>query len=108
MHDCPEIPGPPPEIPRGRIWAAMLLPPFTVVDATGMVAVAEGGLAGLTAVPMIAACAIILCHALFWRTLGKRYRGPSLVLMEAGYLFGQVLLCAATGWVSWRLFFGDP
>ena len=105
MQEIPDIPAAPPEIPRGRIWAALLIPSIVVVDGTGIVAVADGGRAGLSVIPLVAACAILVCYAVFWRTLSKRYRGPSMVLMEAGYLFGQMMVCAMVGWLSWWLFF---
>lgn len=105
MQEVPEIPAAPPAIPRGRIWAALLIPSIVVVDGTGIVAVADGGLDGLSVIPLLAACAILVCYAVFWRTLSKRYRGPSMVLMEAGYLFGQMMVCAMVGWLSWWLFF---
>ena len=61
---------------------------------------------GLSVIPLVAACAILVCYTVFWKTLSKRYRGPSMVLMEAGYLFGQIIVCAMVGWLSWWLFSG--
>lgn len=106
MNEPPETPVPPPSISRGRIWAALVVPSVVVVEGTGMVVLADGGRAGLSLMPLIAAGAIVICYALFWRTLSKRYRGPSMVLMEAGYLFGQIIVCAMVGWISWWLFSG--
>ena len=99
MEEAPEVPTPPRQIPKGGLWAALLLP-LTVTVAVIPAArpfFYNGhvrGLEFLAAFPAGVVMAIVgtVIFARLWRV---RYGGWSLVLTTAGYFLGEVILCLA-------------
>lgn len=93
-EDLP-VPQEPPQIPRGKLWASLLVPPLFSVLLTAILAGAtrhnygEGGLAVLP----LGLIAIITCLFPFLACLRVRYRGTSVTLLGWGYFLGQIILC---------------
>lgn len=98
MEQAPEVPTPPPEIPKGKLWTALLLPP--VIMCIGSLLIALGrrqssyGEEFLVMLPLGLA-AILVTSVLFVRVWRVRYHGRSLVLTTLGYILGQIILCLA-------------
>lgn len=92
----PEIPPPPPEIPRGRLWASLGIPPVITIIGTIILSLAFGdrnyGIEILWMLP-VSLLAIIVCLVYFILAWRVRYRGRTLVLTAIGYFLGQVILC---------------
>ncbi len=97
MDDEPEIPAPPPEVPRGKLWSALLIPPLVTVIGSIIAGIAARdahnyGTELLLVLPVSLAVisAFLVVFILAWRV---RYRGRGLVLTSIGYFLGQVILC---------------
>lgn len=94
MDPIAEIPQPSPEIPKGKLWTALLMPPVvTVVGGLIALAVAQDHGEELLLVLPVSLVAILIGAVLFVPTWGVRYRGRSLVLTTIGYILGQIILC---------------
>jgi hypothetical protein len=107
MEQAPEVPTPPPEIPKGKLWAALLLPP--TITCIGTLIAREAarrshsyGEEILIMLP-VGLVAILTTSVLFVRVWGVRYHGRSLVLTTIGYIIGQIVLCLAV-WFGCCLF----
>lgn len=99
MEEAPEVPSPPPEIPKGKLWTALLLPlGITFLGSVIAAMVAEPSQYGrgefLVVLP-VSLVAILACLVEFISAWKVRYRGRSLVLTGIGFLLGQVILCLA-------------
>jgi hypothetical protein len=99
MEQAPEVPTPPPEIPKGKLWTALLLPP--AIMCTGSLIARDVasrsrsyGEEFLVMLP-VGLVAILATSVLFVRVWGVRYHGRSLVLTTIGYILGQIVLCLA-------------
>jgi len=99
MEEAPEVPTPPPEIPRGKLWTALLLPP--VIMCLGSLIAREAasrsssyGEEFLVMLP-VGLVTILATAVLFVRVWRVRYHGRSLVLTTLGYILGQIILCLA-------------
>jgi hypothetical protein len=99
MEEAPEVPAPLPEIPRGKLWTALLLPPGIMCIgsliardvASRSVSYGEEFLVMLP----VGLVTILVTAVLFVRAWGVRYSGRSLVLTTLGYILGQIILCLA-------------
>ncbi|MEK7951391.1 hypothetical protein [Luteolibacter soli] len=99
MEEAPEVPTPPPEIPKEKLWLALLLPPaimcFGSLIARNAAAHSSSyGTEFLVMLP-VGLVAILVTSVLFVRAWGVRYSGRSLVLTTIGYILGQIVLCLA-------------
>ena len=96
MNEAPEIPAPPPEIPRKSLWTTLAIPPAITTTGTLVMSMIFGsrnyGAEMLWMLP-IGLIAIITCLVFFVRVFRIRYRGRTLVLTSIGYFLGQVILC---------------
>lgn len=96
MQEIPEIPSPPPEVPKGKLWVSLLMPPAVTVLLTFFTGITidlrNYGIEFLYILPF---CLVAIVFGQFaftsaWRT---RYRGRTLVLTSIGYFLGQIVLC---------------
>ena len=98
MNEAPEVPLPPPEIPRGKLWAALSIPPVVTVAGTFVAGSSTHpnsyGIELLYVLP-VGLLAIVVCLCYFVSAWKVRYRGRSLVLTSIGYFLGQIILCLA-------------
>jgi|GEM_PF-1590910 len=111
MNEEPPVPQPVPEIPRGRLWGCLSIPPALTVLANGLIAIVgrTGDAASATfLVPVIVFFVIIAFTLPFNEAVGKRYRGSSLVFLTLTFLFGQIIVCLALWFGSCVLFFPAP
>jgi hypothetical protein len=97
MDEIPAVPTPPPEIPRGKLWRALLAPSVVTVIGTLIASAAARsnrsyGEELLLMLP-IGLVLILLAAIPFSKALGVRYRGRSLVLTTIGFILGQIILC---------------
>ncbi|MCH7226736.1 hypothetical protein [Haloferula sp. A504] len=97
MDEVPEIPAPPPEVPRGRLWASLGIPPGITILGTIILSVAfrdshNYGMEILLMLP-VGLIAIITCLVFFILAWRVRYHGRTLVLTAIGYFLGQIILC---------------
>lgn len=96
MEEEPEIPAPPPEVPRGPLWASLGIPPlFTGLGTIIVSSIFGNRNYGAETLWMLPAglVAIIPCLVVFIRAWRVRYRGRGLVLTSIGYFLGEVILC---------------
>lgn len=96
MNEPPEVPPPPPEVPKNKLWATLLIPPlftliFTIVigGVRNQTSYGEEFLLVLPAGLLV----ILFCLVSFVSAWKVRYHGRSLVLTSIGYLLGQIILC---------------
>ena len=98
MNEAPEVPLPPPEIPKGKLWAALSIPPVVTVVGTFVAGSSytsnSYGIEFLFVLP-VGLLAILVCLCYFVSAWKVRYRGRSLVLTSIGYFLGQIILCLA-------------
>jgi len=99
MEEAPEVPTPPPEIPKGKLWAALLVPPALMCAGSLIARDAASrsssyGEEFLVMLP-VGLVTILATSVLFVRVWGIRYHGRSLVLTTLGYILGQIVLCLA-------------
>jgi hypothetical protein len=99
MEEVPEVPTPPPEIPKGKLWTALLLPPVIMCFGSLIAREAASRSSGygeefLVMLP-VGLVAILATSVLFVRAWRVRYHGRSLVLTTLGYILGQIILCLA-------------
>jgi len=98
MNEAPQAPLPPPEIPKGGLWASLTIPPLLTVIGTFVAGrnynPSSYGTKFLFVLP-VGLLAILICLCFFVVTWRVRYRGVSLVLTSIGYLLGQIILCLA-------------
>lgn len=98
MNDIPPFPAPPPEIPKGKLWAALSIPPVVTVIGTFVAGSSTNpnsyGIELLFVLPL-GLLAIVVCLCYFVSAWKVRYRGRSLVLTSIGYFLGQIILCLA-------------
>ena len=97
MDEEPEIPAPPPEVPAGKLWTSLIIPPALTVIGTLILSFAfedsrNYGIEILFMLP-VSLIAIITCLVFFILAWRVRYRGRTLVLTAIGYFLGQVILC---------------
>jgi hypothetical protein len=96
MNEPPEVPTPPPDIPRGLLWTSLMAPPLMTSILTMVIGATykrtSYGEAFLLVLP-VALLTILFCLASFVSAWKVRYRGRSLVLTSFGYLLGQIILC---------------
>ncbi|BCX48043.1 hypothetical protein HAHE_19510 [Haloferula helveola] len=97
MDEEPEIPAPPPEVPRGRLWGSLVVPPILTVLGTIILAlIGSSGMnygAEVLLMLPIGLVAIIICLVYFILAWRVRYHGRTLVLTSIGYFLGQIILC---------------
>lgn len=99
MEEAPQVPPPPPEIPKEKLWTALFLPPV-VMCIGSLIARAAAlrspnyGMELLVMLP-VGLVTILATAVLFVRAWGVRYSGRSLVLTTIGYILGQIVLCLA-------------
>ena len=96
MNDVPEIPAPLPEVPRGKLWTSLSIPPVATIIGTliaGSVANRNGYGVELLFVLPVGLIAILISMAFFIQAWRVRYHGRSLVLTSIGFLLGQIILC---------------
>jgi hypothetical protein len=95
MNEAPEVPLPPPEIPKGKLWAALSVPPVVTVIGTfvagSSLSTGGYGIEFLFVLP-VALLAIVACLCHFVSAWKVRYRGRSLVLASIGYFLGRILV----------------
>ncbi|MCW1925825.1 hypothetical protein OKA05_24920 [Luteolibacter arcticus] len=112
MEESPEVPIPPPEIPRGELWAALLLP-VVVMCAGCVLCLGVSGARSVDGYDLVGTLMVMftvemvmmpVAADLFVRAWGVRYRGRSLVLTTLGFMLGQIVLCMAV-WVGFCLIF---
>lgn len=96
----------PPQVPRGKLWAALLAPPLLtgglnlIIAALGATG-ALGGSGADNAIGLsmcllpVGLLVIIICLIPFVACLRVRYHGRSVVLSGIGYFIGQVVICFA-------------
>ena len=99
MEEAPQVPPPPPEIPKEKLWTALFLPPVVmcVGSLIARAAVMQNSSYGeeyLVMLP-VGLVTILVTAVLFVRVWRVRYRGRSLVLTTIGYILGQIVLCLA-------------
>lgn len=98
MNAPPDFPVPPPEIPKGKLWSALSIPPVVTVVGTfvagGTYTSDSYGIEFLFVLP-VGLLAIVVCLCYFVSAWKVRYRGRSLVLTSIGYFLGQIILCLA-------------
>jgi hypothetical protein len=98
MEQAPEVPTPPPEIPKGKLWTALLLPPAVMCFGSLLIALnrrhSSYGEEFLVMLP-VGLVAILATSVAFVQAWGVRYHGRSLVLTTLGYILGQIILCLA-------------
>lgn len=96
MNEPPEVPAPPPEVPKNKLWASLLVPPVLTVIGTFVVGGTYNsnnyGIEFLCVLPL-GLLTILCCLVIFVRAWRVRYRGQSLVLTSIGYVLGQIILC---------------
>ncbi len=96
----------PPQVPRGKLWTALLVPPLLTgglnlaIAALGSVgALGSSGADNAIGLSMcllpVGLLVIIICLIPFLACLRVRYRGSSVVLSGFGYFIGQVVICFA-------------
>lgn len=93
-EDLP-VPQAPPEIPRGKLWTSLLVPPLLSTFLTLILAAAskkDYGIAAMVVLP-VGLIAIIACLFPFLACLRIRYRGRSVTLLGWGFFLGQIILC---------------
>lgn len=96
MNEAPEVPAPPPEVPKNKLWASLSIPPVLTVIGTLVAGGAHSptsyGIEFLFVLP-VGLLTIFCCLVPFIKAWGVRYRGRSLVLTSIGYVLGQIILC---------------
>ncbi len=101
MLDQPEPrqPPPEPEIPKLKLWTSLAVPPVVAAIAGAACGEDFSNNAGLFPLLVgILAFTYIFMAVVFARTVGSRYRGPSLVWLRHAYVFGQLIVCIAVFW----------
>lgn len=92
----PEVPTPPPEVPKNKLWATLLIPPVLTVIGTFVAGATYNsnnyGMEFLAVLP-VGLLTILCCLITFINAWKVRYRGRSLVLTSIGYVLGQIILC---------------
>lgn len=110
MNEAPEIPAPPPQVPKGGLWASLAIPPGLTVIGTFVAGSyynpSRYGTEFLLVLP-VGLLAILICLCFFIVSWRVRYRGASLVLTSIGYLLGQIILCLAL-WYGGCMFIVTP
>lgn len=96
MNEVPEVPAPPPEVPKNKLWASLSIPPAVTVMGTFLAGGAHTpssyGIEFLFVLP-VGLLTILCCLVTFINAWKVRYRGRSLVLTSIGYVLGQIILC---------------
>lgn len=96
MNEAPEVPTPPPEIPKGQLWTSLVAPPVMTLILTMVIGATYKrtgyGEEFLLVLP-VGLLTILFCLATFVSAWKVRYRGRSLVLTSIGYFLGQIILC---------------
>ncbi len=93
-----EFPEPAPQIPKGELWLALLMPPlgpFALVLIIHLMNHAAGGAAGfMVPLSMLTQLGLVIGFSFrFNDALSKRYRGPSVAILFLAYLLGQFAVC---------------
>lgn len=100
----PPVDSVPPPVPRGRLWASLLVPPVVVGGGWILAAVISPhlgkilprSLSWMWSLVVLAGLAICLMVFIdFIRLMDKRYSGTSLALLIIGYLIGEAVVCLA-------------
>ncbi|BCU76521.1 hypothetical protein llg_12360 [Luteolibacter sp. LG18] len=106
-YQIPSAPGAPPpmpeppRMPRGRLWASLLAPPFATGASLGLVVLLDQAhaLSGNDWIPwllMVVTGAVMLVSLIqFILLVSRRYIGGSIALLILGYLVGQAVVCFA-------------
>lgn len=108
MSDELPIPQPVPEIPRGRLWSCLVIPPVMTLLANGIIAILgrNGGPAFASlGIPVVMFFVIIGLTQHFHDTINKRYQGRSLVFLNFAYFLGQIIVCLTLWFGSCVLFY---
>ena len=96
MSEEPPIPQEPPQIPRGKLWACLLVPPVLsgVFTATIAANLSKNSyrIETLFVLP-IGLIAIIACLFPYLAAIRVRYRGRSVALLGWGFFLGQIIIC---------------
>ncbi len=107
MNEAPEVPLPPPRIPRGKLWASLAIPPAATFIAnciTGLNWSRNDYGASFLWVPLMSLVLIIGFLLSFSSALRPRFQGRSAVLLGFFYFIGQVVICLAVWFGSCFLF----
>lgn len=98
MNEAPEVPSPPPEVPKNKLWASLTIPPLiTIICTMGIGGIYDRsgyGIEFLFVLP-VGLLTILVCLVSFISAWKVRYRGRSLVLTSIGYVLGQIIFCLA-------------
>ena len=109
MNEIPEVPVPPPEVSKGKLWTSLAGPPVITVAANSLIGFASrhgGGSYGIEFLYVlpIGLLAILICQVIFIRAMKVRFRGRSMALTGIGFFLGQLVVCLALWFGSCVLF----
>lgn len=109
MDEEPELPEPVPEISRGALWTALILPPVITLVSNLVLAYfswyQRGGRPEFALwVPPLVSLLILGLSGQFHRAVKKRYRERSLVFLNFAYILGQSIVCLSL-WIGTCLLF---
>ena len=107
MNEAPEIPLPPPRIPRGKLWASLVIPPAATFIANWITGLNwnhnDYGQSFLW-VPILSLFLTIGFVFSFNASLRPRFQGPSVLLLGFFYFIGQIVICLAVWFGSCFIF----
>ncbi|MEP4076591.1 hypothetical protein [Haloferula sp.] len=88
----------PPEIPKGKLWASLTIPPLVTVFCILFVSALpdpDYGPFGIGTffILLVDLVTIIICLVIFIRAWRVRSHGRGLVLTSIAYFLGQVIIC---------------
>ena len=107
MNEAPEIPAPPPRIPRGELWTSLAAPPVVTFIAnclTGLGWSRNDYGASFLWVPLLSLALTIGYLLQFNSALRPRYQGRSAILLGFFYFIGQIVICLAVWFGSCFIF----
>ncbi len=90
----PEIP----TVPAAPLWTSLLVPPLVTVMSgllIGFISERQVKESLFLFMPLLVAALIIGFSFLYSSSVGRRYRGTSLVLLVFAFFFGQIIVCLA-------------
>ncbi|MBB5353274.1 hypothetical protein HNR46_003529 [Haloferula luteola] len=89
----PIPPDQPPEIPRGKLWVSLGLPPLLAFVLPWTLAFSRGDSDAILMIPVLVLGSILVLSPLFGRAVRVRYRGGSLAWLIFCYWLGEGILC---------------
>ena len=106
MHADPQIPGPPPVVPRGLLWTSLSVPPVATVVGNAVAGFFSKSTGGelILVVPMVVTALIFGLSFVFFHAITERFRGRSVAFLYIAYLFGQAIICLALWFGTCLLF----